>query len=51
MLRFPDVSSDKIAFVYSGDIWTVSKEGGIATRLSTANGPEFLPKFSPMAIR
>jgi tricorn protease len=47
MLRYPDVSADKIAFVYSGDIWTVSKEGGIATRLSTVKGPELLPKFSP----
>lgn len=47
MLRYPDVSADKIAFVYAGDIWTVSKEGGIATRLSTAKGSEFLPKFSP----
>jgi tricorn protease len=47
MLRFPDVSADKIVFVYAGDIWTVSKNGGIATRLSTAKGQEFLPKFSP----
>ena len=47
LLRFPDVSADKIVFVYSGDIWTVPKEGGIATRLSTAQGQEFLPKFSP----
>ena len=28
MLRFPDVSADKIVFVYAGDIWTVSKDGG-----------------------
>ncbi len=47
MLRFPDVSADKIVFVYAGDIWTVSKEGGIAARLSTAKGQEYLPKFSP----
>ena len=47
MLRYPDVSADKIVFVYAGDIWTVSKEGGIAIRLSTVKGPELLPKFSP----
>ena len=47
MLRFPDVSKDKIVFVYAGDIWTVSKEGGIASRLSTAAGQEYFPKFSP----
>jgi tricorn protease len=47
MLRFPDVSTDKIVFVYSGDIWTVSKDGGVASRLSTAKGMEYFPKFSP----
>lgn len=47
MLRFPDVSADKIVFTYAGDIWTVPKEGGIAARLSTAKGQEYFPKFSP----
>ena len=47
MLRFPDVSTDKIVFVYAGDIWTVSKEGGLARRLSSPPGQELFPKFSP----
>jgi tricorn protease len=47
MLRFPDVSADKIVFVYASDLWTVSKEGGLARKLSSPKGQELLPKFSP----
>ncbi|MHC4575411.1 MAG: hypothetical protein ACYS76_14990, partial [Planctomycetota bacterium] len=35
MLRFPDVSRDKIVFVYAGDLWTVPKKGGPARKLSS----------------
>ncbi len=47
MLRYPDVSESRIAFVYAGDIWVVSKSGGIAQRLSTPLGEESFPRFSP----
>jgi len=47
MLRFPDVSADEIVFVYAGDLWIVPKEGGLARRLSSPNGQELFPKFSP----
>jgi len=47
MLRFPDVSHDRIAFVYAGDIWVAPKEGGTAVRLSTPEGEESFPRFSP----
>ena len=47
MLRFPDVSGSHICFVYAGDIWTVPKAGGAAQRLSTAEGEEYKPRFSP----
>jgi tricorn protease len=47
MLRFPDVSTDKIVFVYAGDLWTVPKEGGLARKLSSPKGQELFPKFSP----
>jgi len=47
MLRFPDVSEDKIVFVYAGDLWTAPKEGGLARKLSSPKGQEMLPKFSP----
>ena len=35
MLRYPDVSREQISFVYAGDIWVVSREGGRAHRLSS----------------
>ena len=35
MLRQPDVSATQIAFVYAGDIGVVSKQGGVAVRLSS----------------
>ena len=47
LLRQPDVSAAEVAFVYGGDIWVVSKEGGLAHRLSTPMGEESFPRFSP----
>ena len=47
MLRFPDVSAEKIVFSYAGDLWTVPKTGGVARRLSSPKGDEMFPKFSP----
>ena len=47
LLRFPDIHKDKIVFVYAGDLWTVSSEGGLARRLTSFDGYEAFPKFSP----
>ena len=47
LLRFPDVYADKIAFVYAGDVYTVPRTGGQATRLTSHEGMELFPKFSP----
>ncbi len=47
MLRMPDVSAEEIAFVYAGDIWIVPKAGGSARRLSSPEGEETFPRFSP----
>ncbi|ULQ50993.1 S41 family peptidase [Flavihumibacter fluvii] len=47
LLRQPDISEQKIVFVYAGDLWTVDKQGGGATRLTSFPGVEFNPKFSP----
>ena len=47
MLRFPDVSETQITFVYAGDIWVVTKDGGMAQRLSSPLGEESRPRFSP----
>jgi tricorn protease len=51
LLRQPDVSATDIAFVYGGDIWVVSKDGGVAHRLSTPKGEESFPRFSPDGAR
>jgi tricorn protease len=47
LLRQPDIQGDKIVFVYAGDLWTVSRAGGVAQRLTSHEGVELLPKFSP----
>ena len=47
LLRYPDVSATHIAFVHAGDIYTVPRAGGTATRLTSHDGLELFPKFSP----
>lgn len=47
LLRFPDINKDLVAFVYAGDIWTVSANGGDAKRLTSHEGFELFPKISP----
>ena len=47
LFRHPDVSQTQISFIYGGDVWVVSKEGGVAARLTSAKGGEQYPRFSP----
>lgn len=47
LLRFPDVSSDQVAFVYAGDIYVAARGGGRAIKLTDHEGLELFPKFSP----
>jgi tricorn protease len=47
LLRLPDIQGDRIAFVYGGDIYTVAIQGGVAQRLTSHEGQELYPKFSP----
>ncbi len=47
LLRFPDISNGSIAFVYAGDIWTVPAAGGVARQLTSHEGQELFPKYSP----
>ena len=47
MLRMPDINGDLIVFVYAGDIWSVSSDGGTARRLTSHAGLEIFPKISP----
>ena len=47
LLRQPDIHGDTVAFVYAGDIWLASARGGDARRLTSGEGMEYFPKFSP----
>jgi tricorn protease len=47
LLRFPDVSSDHVAFVWASDIYVAPREGGQAIRLTSHEGLELFPRFSP----
>ncbi len=47
LLRHPTVSRDLVAFAYAGDLWVVSRNGGQARRLTSTQGVESEPYFSP----
>ena len=47
LLRQPAVSDSHIAFAYANNIWITSLDGGEARRLTSFQGSEFNPKFSP----
>lgn len=46
LLRQPTVSRDLVAFEYAGDLWSVSRNGGQARRLTSTPGVEADPHFS-----
>jgi len=47
LLRNPSLSQDKIAFRYADDIWTVSRQGGEAVRLTSDGQVQAGPFYSP----
>jgi tricorn protease len=47
LLRYADVSKDAVVFSYAGDLWTASRQGGAARRLTSGAGDKLYPKFSP----
>ncbi len=47
LLRQPTISNTDIVFVYANDLWIVGKEGGDARRLTSNEGLESYPHFSP----
>lgn len=47
LLRSPDISADKIAFVYAGDIWVANRDGLQPRRLTSSPADENHPLFSP----
>src|ERR1700739_1272050 len=47
LLQRPAFNGKVIVFSYAGDLWTVGRDGGQATRLTTGTGIETDPVFSP----
>jgi tricorn protease len=47
LLRYADISKDRVVFAYAGDLWIASRQGGAARRLTSHGGDEIFPKFSP----
>ena len=47
LLQKPTLSKTHIVFAYAGDLWSVSREGGDAVRLTSGAGIETDPAFSP----
>ncbi len=47
LLRYPNSSQDKIVFVYAGDLYIVDKNGGVARKITSFEGYEMFPRFSP----
>ena len=47
LLRDPDVGPNGIVFAHANDLWLVGRDGGDARRLTSAEGAETDPVFSP----
>jgi len=47
LLREPTVSQNYIVFVYANDLWITNRNGGEARRLTSGEGAENDPHFSP----
>ncbi|MEM6321884.1 MAG: hypothetical protein AAF960_29765 [Bacteroidota bacterium] len=47
LLPQPTISSTHIVFVYANDLWQVERAGGDAIRLTSNEGYESLPHYSP----
>ncbi len=47
LMRHPTVSRTTIVFAFAGDLWSVPRAGGSATRLTASPGIESDPYFSP----
>ncbi|MDG1276324.1 MAG: PDZ domain-containing protein [Algoriphagus sp.] len=47
LLRQPTLSQSEIVFVYANDLWKAPRTGGNAIRMTSNEGEESLPHFSP----
>src|SRR4051794_32506592 len=47
LLRFPTIHDKTVVFGYAGNLYSVPATGGIARRLTSHDGYEMFPRFSP----
>ncbi|MDH4197086.1 MAG: PDZ domain-containing protein [Candidatus Aminicenantes bacterium] len=47
VLRFPAVHGDTVVFSYAGDLYAVPAAGGVARKMTSHDGFEMFPRFSP----
>lgn len=47
LFRFPAIYNDQLVFSYAGDLYTVTKSGGVARKLTNDDGYEMFARFSP----
>jgi len=47
LCRFPTMHGNTIVFEAAGNLWRVNRDGGTAVRLTTDQGYDLMPRFSP----
>jgi tricorn protease len=47
LLRFPTLHGNRVAFTFAGDLYLVPATGGVARKLTSHEGNEIFPRFSP----
>ena len=51
LLQKPAMNKSEIVFSYAGDLWTVSRNGGVANRLTGGQGVETSSPSRPTGTR
>src|ERR1700719_2323480 len=47
LMQGPTLNASHIVFAYGGELWSVSREGGLALQLTNGVGQKSNPHFSP----
>lgn len=47
ILRYPNASKEHVTFTHAGDIYVAPIAGGLARRITSSEGREWTPRFSP----
>ena len=47
LMQTPTLNATHIVFAYGGELWSVSREGGVALQLTSGQGQKSNPHFSP----